>query len=85
MVSEATHKEHIMRYTKAHQIERSFDKLHAAATCMWDTSSEDYKALQHLLYIVGELRVCAGLVASEDRETRVAAYDRWDDILQQVK
>lgn len=74
-----------MKYTKAHQIERSFEKLHAAATCMWDTSSDDYKAIQHLLYIIGEMRVCALLLDSDDRAQRLAAIDRWDDVLQTVK
>jgi hypothetical protein len=70
---------------KAAKIERTFEKLHAAATCMWSTDSEEYKTLQQLLYIVGEMRLCADLVKSDDRQTRVAAFDRWDDILEQVK
>lgn len=69
------------RTITARHIERIAEKLHCVATAMLATDSDDMRAARELLYIISEARVCADLIKSEDRQTRIAGFDRWDDIL----
>lgn len=66
---------------KAHSLERTFSKLAAVADCMWESSSQDHQNMMALVHLVAEMRVCAGLIQSSDRQQRVAGFDRWDDVL----
>lgn len=72
-----------MRFTatELRSIHSTMDKLGTVATTMWLRESTDGANARAIAYIIGELRICADLVASEDRQTRVAGYDRLDDLL----
>jgi hypothetical protein len=72
-----------MRFTPAElkQIEQTMDKLLTVATTMWNRESTDAHCARAVSYIISEMRLCADLVASDDRATRVAGYDRLDDML----
>jgi hypothetical protein len=48
---------------------------------MWGRETTDAANARAIAVIIGEMRVCADLVASDDRQTRVAGYDRLDDLL----
>lgn len=63
------------------QIERTMDKLMSVALTVWDRECTDATHARCIAYIIGEMRICAGLVASDDRATRVAGFDRLDDLL----
>ena len=72
-----------MRFTanELKSIEATMSKLESVAQTMWDRSSTDGANARAIAYIISEMRLCAGLVASDDRATRVAGYDRLDDLL----
>jgi len=62
--------------TEARNIERTMDKLTTVAFTMWDRESTDAANARAISYIIGEFRVCADLMKSDDRATRLAAADR---------
>jgi hypothetical protein len=72
-----------MRFTanELKSIEQTMDKLTTVAHTMWDRSSTDGANARAIAFIISEMRLCAGLVVSDDRATRVAGYDRLDDLL----
>jgi hypothetical protein len=72
-----------MRFTanELKSIEQTMDKLKAVATTMWASESTDAANARAIDYIISEMRLCADLVASDDRATRVAGYDRLDTML----
>ena len=72
-----------MRFTpeELQSIEATMDKLHTVAYTMWGRETTDAANARAIAYIISEMRACAGLVASDDRATRVAGYDRLDDML----
>jgi hypothetical protein len=72
-----------MRFTPAElkSIEQTMFKLEAVAHTMWDRSSTDGANARAIAFIISEMRLCADLVASDDRATRVSGYDRLDDLL----
>jgi hypothetical protein len=72
-----------MRFTakELQSLEATMSKLEAVAHTMWDRSSTDGSNARAIAFIVSEMRLCAGLVASDDRTTRVAGYDRLDSML----
>lgn len=67
--------------TELRSIQSTMDKLSNVAFTMWDRESTDAANARAIAFIMGELRVCADLVASEDRQIRVAGYDHLDDLL----
>jgi len=72
-----------MRFTadELKSIEQTMDKLTTVAYTMWSRESTDAANARAIAYIISEMRSCAGLVASDDRATRVNGYDRFDDLL----
>lgn len=72
-----------MRFTanELQSIEATMDKLTTVAYTMWDRDSTHAANARSIAYIISEMRACAALVASEDRETRIKGYDRLDDLL----
>lgn len=72
-----------MRFTanELKSIEATMDKLTTVAYTMWDRHSTDGANARAIAFIISEMRLCADLVASDDRQTRVAGYDRLDDLL----
>jgi hypothetical protein len=62
-------------------IARTTDKLATVAHTMWGNSTEDGINALHVAYIIGEMRVCADLMKSEDRATRLAAVDRFTNLI----
>lgn len=72
-----------MRFTATElkSIEQTMFKLEAVANTMWDRASTDGANARAIAYIISEMRLCADLVASDDRQQRVAGYDRLDDLL----
>ena len=72
-----------MRFTPAElkSIEQTMSKLEAVAHTMWDRASTDGANARAVSYIISEMRLCADLVASDDRQQRVSGYDRLDDLL----
>ena len=72
-----------MRFTanELKSIEATMSKLENVAHTMWDRSSTDGANARAIAFIISEMRLCAGLVASDDRAQRVAGYDRLDSML----
>ena len=72
-----------MKYTakELHSIERTMDKLATAAAAMMASQSTDATNARHIQYIITELRLCADLMKSDDRATRLAAADRLTSII----
>jgi hypothetical protein len=72
-----------MKFTaqEIRSIQNTMDKLASVATTMWGRETTDAANARAIAFIIGEMRVCADLVASDDRQTRVAGYDRLDDLL----
>ena len=72
-----------MRFTanELKSIEATMSKLETVAHTMWDRLSTDGTNARAIAYIISEMRLCASLVASDDRAQRVAGYDRLDDML----
>jgi hypothetical protein len=72
-----------MRFTanELQSLEATMSKLESVAHTMWDRSSTDGSNARAIAFIISEMRLCAGLVASDDRATRVAGYDRLDAML----
>lgn len=72
-----------MRFTpqELKSIEATMDKLLTVAHAMWSRESTDSANARAITYIISEMRLCADLVASDDRATRIAGYDRLDDML----
>jgi hypothetical protein len=72
-----------MRFTakELQSIEATMSKLENVAHTMWDRSSTDGANARAIAYIISEMRLCASLVASDDRTQRVAGYDRLDSML----
>ena len=62
-------------------IERTMDKLLNVAHTMLDRESTDYVNARHLSYIVGEMRVCAELMASKDHKARLQGSARLTNLL----
>lgn len=48
---------------------------------MWASESTDAANARAIDFIISEMRLCAGLVASDERTTRVAGYDRLNSML----
>lgn len=72
-----------MRFTanELQSIEETMFKLYSIANTAWDRDSTHGANARAITYIISELRACASLVSSEDRETRIQGYDRLDDLL----
>ena len=72
-----------MRFTETElkSIEQTMTKLEAVANTMWDRASTDGANSRAIAFIISEMRLCSDLVASDDRQQRVAGYDRLDDLL----
>ena len=72
-----------MRFTPAElkAIEQTMLKLEAVAHTVWDRASTDGANARAIAFIISEMRLCADLVVSDDRATRVSGYDRLDDLL----
>lgn len=72
-----------MRFTakELQSIEATMDKLTTVAYTMWDRESTNGANARAIAFIISELRACAGLVASDDRTTKINGYDRLDDLL----
>jgi hypothetical protein len=72
-----------MKFTakELQSIEATVTKLKTVAYTMWPSESTDYANVRALDYIISEMRLCAQLVASDERTKRVAAYDRLDDLI----
>ena len=72
-----------MRFTanELKSIEATMSKLKTVAYTMWDSESTHAANARAIDYIISEMRACASLVASDDRETRIQGYDRLDDLL----
>jgi hypothetical protein len=72
-----------MRFTanELKSIEATMSKLRAVANTMWASESTDASNARAIDFIISEMRLCAILVASDDRATRVAGYDRLDSML----
>ena len=64
-------------YNKAVALETMTDKLLHAARAL--CSREDYKMVESLTYLVGELRLCADLIEGGYIE---GAKQRWVDLLE---
>lgn len=62
--------------TEMCSIERTMDKLSNVAFTVWERDTFDGSNARAIAYIIGEMRVCADLMQSEDRTTRLAAADR---------
>lgn len=69
--------------TEARSIASTMDKLSAIAFTAWDRESTDGANARAIAYVVAELRVCAELMASGDRATRLAAADRMAALITQ--
>lgn len=72
-----------MRFTanELKSIEATMTKLKSVAHTMWASESTDAANARAIDYIISEMRLCAGLVASDDRTTRLEGYDRLDAML----
>jgi hypothetical protein len=72
-----------MRFTatELQGLEATMSKLKAVAYTMWASESTDAANARAIDYIISEMRACSALVASDERQTRVAGYDRLDDLL----
>jgi len=72
-----------MKFTadELHSIEHTADKLMTAARAMWGSETQDATNARHLAFIVSEIRLCADLMKSEDRATRLAGADRLTSLI----
>ena len=72
-----------MRFTtnELKSIEATMSKFEAVAHTMWDRSSTDGANARAIAFIISEMRLCASVVASDDRTQRIAGYDRLADML----
>lgn len=73
-----------MTYTADHMIaiERTLDRMATAAIALSETR-EQHQHIMAVQYIIGEVRLCADLMRSEDRATRLAAADRLTSLITQ--
>jgi hypothetical protein len=62
--------------TEMCSIECTMDKLANVAFTVWQRETFDAANARAIAYIIGEMRVCADLMQSDDRTTRLAAADR---------
>ena len=62
--------------TELRNIERTMDKLTTVAFTVWERQTTDAANARAIAYIVSEMRLCADLMQSDDRATRLAAADR---------
>jgi hypothetical protein len=62
-------------------MEVTMGKLHTVAEALLPRESTDFASVRALSYLVAELRCCARLAASADREIRLQGFDRLDAIL----
>jgi hypothetical protein len=62
--------------TEMTNIERTMDKLTNVAFTVWERQTTDAANARAIAYIISEMRLCADLMQSEDRATRLAAADR---------
>jgi len=67
-----------MKFTakELQQVEQTMDKLVISSTALLSRESTDFANVRALSYIVGELRVSAQLMASEDELTKQAGVSR---------
>jgi len=72
-----------MQFTsnELHSIEHTMDKLTQTSRAMWNHQTEDGMNARHLAFIVSEIRLCADLMQSEDRSTRLAGADRLTSLI----
>jgi len=57
-------------------IEQTMDKLEAVAHTMWSRETTDGANARYIAQIIREMRLCADLMQSTDRTTRLEAADR---------
>jgi hypothetical protein len=62
--------------TEMTNIERTMDKLTNVAFTVWERESTDAANTRAIAYMISELRACAHLMQSDDRETQLAANAR---------
>jgi hypothetical protein len=67
-----------MKFTakELQSIERTMDKLTNVAFTVWERQTTDAANARAVAYIISEMRLCADLMQSDDRSTRLAAADR---------
>ena len=52
------------------------DKLGTVAATMWGDQGDDKANAKHIAFIIGEMRLCAGIMASGSANDRMDAIDR---------
>ena len=72
-----------MRFTatEAREMTRTMDKLMTVAQTVWGRETTDLANARGIAYIIEEVRLCADLMASDDRATRLAAADRLTSLI----
>ena len=72
-----------MQFTanELHSIGVTMSKLAQTSRAMWNSQTEDGMNARHLEFIVAEIRLCADLMQSEDRATRLAGADRLTSLI----
>ena len=72
-----------MRFNQAElaSIEHTINKLANITNTLQSSEQTDAVNVRYLTHIISEMRLCAGLLNSDDRNTRVSAYDRLDDLI----
>jgi hypothetical protein len=71
-------KDQIMTFTSQdlRSIEQTMDKLETVAHTMWNRETTDGANARYIAQIIREMRLCADLMQSTDRTTRLEAADR---------
>lgn len=62
--------------TELRSIERTVDKFRDMGRAAWSSEQADAVNARYLSHIIAEVRLCADLMASDDRTVRLAAADR---------
>jgi ubiquinone biosynthesis protein COQ9 len=72
-----------MKYTakELHAIESTMHKLTQVSHTVWNRDTTDGSNARHIGHIIAELRMCAELMESPDRATRIAGADRLVSII----
>lgn len=72
-----------MQFTAAElrSIEQTMHKLTVVSQTVWNRETTDGANARHIGHIIAEIRMCADLMKSEDRATRLAGADRLTSLI----
>ena len=72
-----------MKFNQAElaSIEHTVNKLASITSALQSSEQTDAVNVRYLAHIISEMRLCAGLLKSDDRDIRVSAYVRLDDLI----